>query len=324
VVWPLPRQKRERRSRADSGPLQQAHVPAEDAGEPATSIVAAAAGTRGGAGGAPPAGHLDRRCRPVSGLCDAPPSRCGGYWRPRNSLAAAAFGSSPARTMGEAMVSRPARSNYERTRCPRSSTTQVGTLPHVGDQCAMSASTNLSTRMLLTTFLPDSSMTWITNGRFSPLFVTGSRSSRTLDVHVDGVNRRAGTHVQTIAKWAAESEVRAGLRQMDFADQLPGGGVAADSILLWVGPSQPRACGGERATTLGMCVLKAIDDERASLVRWTAVESPHEEVRVRTLRQIMIFRAPNIAKFILYFTVTISIAINNCGPIGPGHRRSIC
>jgi hypothetical protein len=34
--------------------------------------------------------------------------------------------------------------------------------------------------------------------------------------------------------------------------------------------SQPRACGGERATTQGMCALKAIDDERAPPVRWPA------------------------------------------------------
>jgi hypothetical protein len=58
----------------------------------------------------------------------------------------------------------------------------------------------------------------------------GSRNSRALDVHIGGVNRRAGAHVQPVAQWAAEDEVRAGLRQMDLADKLPGGGVTADSI----------------------------------------------------------------------------------------------
>src|SRR5262249_6142509 len=60
---------------------------------------------------------------------------------------------------------------------------------------------------------------------------------RTLDVHIDRVNRCAGAHVQSVAQWAAANEACAGLRQMNLGDKLTGGGVAAYAVLFRGGPA---------------------------------------------------------------------------------------
>src|SRR5216683_4783081 len=64
-----------------------------------------------------------------------------------------------------------------------------------------------------------------------------SRFQRALRAHIKRVDRCAAADEQTVPERAAKDQVGARLRQVDLAEQIPRGTVAAHPVFLRVGPA---------------------------------------------------------------------------------------